>query len=1451
MADSKIYGVEIEKLSATIAQKLYPDAEITISGFEKTKYPDNLFDVAVGNVPFGSHKVKDTKFDKHKFVIHDYFFAKSLDKLRPGGVLAFITSKGTLDKENSKVREYLGEKADLLGAIRLPSSTFKANAGTEVTSDIIFLQKREATAIAKPTWLHTGMNQDGIRMNQYFVDHPEMIIGSMELVSGPHGMETSCVLKDQSQFKELLKQAVTNIQGHIPEYEHEELPEIDSKVLPATPDVRNYAFTVIDDTIYYRENSIMIPQSFNGTATARIKALIPLRDTLRGLITAQTEDYPEEEIKALQEELNTHYDKFTKKYGYVGSVGNQRAFDQDSTYPLLTSLENFDEKGNYKGKADIFTKRTIRPKIEITHVDTAVEALMVSLNEHGRVDLDYMAGLLNTTTERIKSDLVGVVFHNPTYEDTDIGWETADQYLSGNVRNKLAVAVEKAEHNPMYLVNVDKLEEVQPVDLEPQEISIRIGSTWVDKKYYEQFMLETFEPPMNAKHKIHVQFASATGSWFIDGKGFDKNGIKATTTYGMGAMDAYSILEKTLNLKTIKITEIIKDSHGKECRVTNEVMTDIARAKQDLIREAFQSWIWKDPQRRMDLCTLYNQRFNAHRTREFDGSFLKCAGMNPDITLLGHQRNAIARTLLGGNTLLAHVVGAGKTYEMIAAAQESKRLGLCHKSMIAVPNHIINQFASDYLKLYPSANILVTTKKEFEKSRRKKFCSKIATGDYDAVIIGHSQLGKLPMSIERQEAFINSELEEIMSGIKELESNDAEKYSIKELERIAITLEDKLKALHSRTKQDDVITFEELGIDKLFIDESHRFKNLLLYSKMTNVAGISQTHADKSSDLYMKCKYLDEITGGKGIVFASGTPISNSMAELYTVQRYLQYHDLKANGLTHFDSWASTFGETVTDTELAPEGTGYRVKTRFSKFHNLPELMTMFKQIADIQTADMLNLPTPQVTPHVIQLLPSAFQKQMVFGLAKRADNIRAKLVDPSVDNMPLITSDGRKIALDQRLSNPLLPDDPNSKSSICTETVYEIWTQTMADKSAQLIFCDQSVPHYDGLFNVYDDMKNKLISKGIPEDEISFIHDAKTDKQKELLFAKVNSGDVRVLIGSTQKMGAGTNVQKRLIALHHMDCPWRPSDLEQRVGRLVRRGNMNEMVHVYTYVTENTFDAYSYQLVENKQKFIAQIMSSKSPMRTFEDTDGTALSYAEIKALATGNPLIKERMDLEVQISRLTSLKNSYLHERYRLEDNVIKHLPLSVANCNLLINGYHKDIKHLTDNTLVNENNFSPMVIQGTVYYQKKEAGTALIELLKTTEIDHRQTIEIGRYRGFNMTLSFDCFSSKHSITLKNSLSHDVELGSDPLGNILRMDNKLSSFKEKIVSTTDHLSNYQTQLERAKEELKKPFTHEIEITEKQQRLAEVMAEMTTMEQENKAEMEQNIQEDDYEMEM
>lgn len=1427
MENSRVYGVEIDKISAGIAQQLYQRSSIAGQPFEEANIPDSFFDAVVGNVPFGDFSVADKRYDKNHFLIHDYFFAKSLDKLRTGGVMALVTSKGTMDKVNPAVRKYIAQRAELLGAIRLPNNTFKGNAGTEVVSDILILQKRDRIIDIEPDWVHLNTDVNGIRMNSYFVEHPDMVLGDMKMVSGRFGEEATCVPYENADLAALLDEAVSNIHGEINEYEQDEELDEEDNSIPADPNVRNFSYTLLDDVIYFRENSRMSPVDMSATAENRIKGLIEIRNSVRHLLELQTEDYPDSDIKAEMQRLNTLYDEYTKKYGLISSRANNMAFSRDSSYSLLSSLEVLDEDGNLERKADIFFKRTVKAHKPVTSVDTATEALAVSMGEKAEVDMDYMCELTGKSEQEIYDELQGVIFLNPLYENnrySEQKYLTADEYLSGNVREKLETAQKSAAVNPdTYSINVQALERVQPEPLTASEISVRLGATWIPPEIIQQFVFEFLGTPRYAQWKMQLHYSPYTSEWSIENKSYDNTNIKAYRTYGTDRINAYRIIEETLNLKDVRIFDYVEDEFGKRKPVLNKKETTIALQKQELIKEGFREWIWKDPQRRERLCKIYNEKFNSTRPREYDGNHITFSGMNPEIELREHQKNAVAHILYGGNTLLAHAVGAGKTFEMTAAAMESKRLGLCSKSLFVVPNHLTEQWAAEFLQLYPAANILVATKKDFETANRKRFCGRIATGDYDAIIIGHSQFEKIPMSIERQRALLEQQIDEITDGIAELKENRGDNFSIKQLEKTRKSIKVKLQKLNDQTRKDDVVTFEELGVDRLFIDESHYYKNLYLYTKMRNVGGIAQTEAQKSSDLFMKCRYLDEITGGRGTVFATGTPISNSMVELYTIQRYLQYETLVENGLQHFDAWASTFGETVTAYELKPEGTGYRTKTRFAKFYNLPELMAMFKQVADIKTADTLNLPTPTPHYHNVAVKPSEMQKTMVADLAERAEKVRGGNVDPSVDNMLKITNDGRKLALDQRMINPMLPDNEGSKINACVDNIFTIWQDNTEKKSAQLVFCDLSTPKPDAEFSVYTDIRQKLIERGVPESEIRFIHEAKTEVQKQELFKKVRKGEVRVLLGSTQKMGAGTNVQNKLIALHDIDCPWRPSDLEQRSGRIIRQGNENPDVEIYRYVTEETFDAYLYQLVEGKQKFAAQIMTSKSPVRTAEDIDDTALSYAEIKMLATGNPYIKEKMDMDIQVNKLKMLKSYYLSQKYDLEDKIIKFYPQEIALQTARIKGLKADLETQKTHPKEIDGKFVGMTIQGTEYKDKAEAGKAIIEFCKTKT--NADTEILGEYRGFKMEIEFNQYERAYVVTLRENSSYHITLGTDIHGNITRLDNAIDGIESRLDKAEEQLANTQAQLETAKVEVEKPFAQEDELQQKMARLTELNA--------------------------
>ena len=1436
MRESHLYGVELDSLTGRIARLLYPKANITVDGYEKTAFPNDFFDVAVGNVPFGQYKVADKKYDKYNFLIHDYFFGKTLDQVRPGGVIAFITSKGTMDKENPKVRKYIAQRAELLGAVRLPNTAFKANAGTEVTSDILFLQKRDRIVDIEPDWVHLSQDENGIAMNSYFVEHPEMVVGSMEMVSGPYGMESTCVPDDSIPFEEQLQKSLSFIEGSYEEIELEELnEELTAEVVPAVPEVKNFSYALIADRLYYRENSLMHPVEASEGMLERIKGMVAIRNCTRELIRLQLEDYPDEQIHSRQKQLNDLYDSFAKDYGRIYSKTNKRAFYQDSSYCLLCSLEKQDEEGNFLGKADMFTKRTIKKAEVVTSVDTASEALAVSLAEKAAIDFEYMSELSGKDEDTLIEELTGIIFKNPLSEE----WETADAYLSGNVRNKLEAAETFAKNEPMYAVNVEALKRVQPRELDASEIEVRIGATWIEPRFIEDFMREVFETPEHLLNRdvIKIQYSDVTGQWNVKGKNADFGNALVNMTYGTSRRNAYQILEDSLNLKDSRVYDTVIED-GKEKRVLNKKETTIAAQKQDAMREAFRDWVFRDMDRRNELVSKYNVLFNSTRPREYDGSHLKFPGMTPDIELKGYQKNAVAHVLYGNNTLLAHCVGAGKTFEMVAAAMESKRLGLCQKSLFVVPNHLTEQWASDFLRLYPGANILAATKKDFQPANRKKFCSRIATGDYDAVIIGHSQFEKIPLSAERQTAIIERQIAEITQSIEEIKAEQGERYTIKQMEKMRKTLQTRLDKLNDTSRKDDVVTFEQLGVDRLFVDESHYYKNLFLHTKMRNVAGIAQSEAQKSSDMFAKCQYLDELTGGKGITFATGTPISNSMTELYTNMRYLQYDMLQRMGLGHFDSWASSFGETQTAIELAPEGTGYRAKTRFAKFYNLPELIALFKECADIQTPDMLNLPIPKAEYENVVLQPSEHQKEMVASLAERAEAVRDRRVEPHEDNMLKITNDGRKLALDQRLINPLLPDEEHSKVNALVQKAYEIWDRTKADKSAQLIFCDLSTPKIVGktiagdgndmleaevFDDVYHDIKRKLMNRGVPEEEIAFIHEANTELRKTELFGKVRSGQVRFLIGSTQKMGAGTNVQDRLVALHHLDVPWRPSDIEQQEGRILRQGNRNDTVSIFRYVTEGTFDSYSWQVIENKQKFISQIMTSKSPVRSCEDVDEAALTYAEVKALATGNPYIKEKMDLDIQVSRLKLMKANHTSQIYRLEDNIAKNYPKQIEVLQERIRGFQTDMETVRKNLPADKDNFS-MKVGNRIFTDKKEAGTAILAMCQ--EMDSlQQTVEIGEYAGMRMKVAFDSFNRKFVMSLKGELSHNFELGSDAFGNITRLYNVLDGMAGELSEAETKLNNVTHQLETAKLEVQKPFPAEEELKEKMERLAELDA--------------------------
>ena len=1419
MQNSKLHGVEIDSLTGRIAKQLYQKANIAIEGFEKTNLPDDHFDVVLGNVPFGEIRVNDSRYNAQKFLIHDYFFAKALDKVRAGGVVMFITSKGTMDKASPEVRKYIAQRAELLGAIRLPDNTFKANAGTEVTSDILILQKRDRVMDIEPDWVHLDTDENGVTMNRYFVEHPEMVLGEIKMENTRFGtFEPDCKARKDIPLSELLSNAVQRINGEIPELDNrvDEISDEQELSVPADPNVRNFSFTLVDGRVYFRENDRMQPASVSMTAENRIKGLIQIRDCVRKLIEYQTDDYPEEMIRTEQENLNRLYDVYTAKYGLINSRGNYLAFASDESYFLLCSLEVLDDEGNFKRKADMFTKRTIKPHREVTSVETASEALALSIGEKARVDLPYMEQLTGKTQAELVQDLQGVIFKVPNCEH--VSYVAADEYLSGNVRNKLTVADLAAKNDPELAVNVEALEKVIPKDLSAAEISVRLGATWIPQEDIQRFVMELLTPSSYAAGRLKVRYTPINGDWFIENKSSDMGNVKADSTYGTKRASAYRIIEDTLNLRDTRIFDYVYDEHGNKKAVFNAKETTAAQAKQEVIKQAFQDWIWKDPERRNRLVRYYNDTFNSVRPREYDGSHITFGGISPEITLRPHQVNAIAHILYGGNTLLAHKVGAGKTFEMVAAAQESKRLGLCQKSMFVVPNHLVGQWASEYLRLYPSANILVTTKRDFETGNRKKFCGRIATGDYDAVIIGHSQFEKIPMSIGRQREQLEKQLDDIEHGIDDVQASKGEQFTVKQLMKTRKAIKTKLEKLNDTKRKDTVIDFEQLGVDRLFIDESHFYKNLYLYTKMRNVGGIAQTEAQKSSDLFMKCRYLDEITGNRGTVFATGTPVSNSMVELYSVQRYLQYDTLAQNGLQHFDSWASTFGETVTALELAPEGTNYRAKTRFAKFYNLPELMQMFREVADIQTADMLKLPVPTVNYHNIKTKPSEIQTEMVASLAKRAEKVRARLVEPNIDNMLKITNDGRKLALDQRMIDPMLPDDPESKVNACVDNVYRIWEEHADTKATQLVFCDLSTPKNDGTFNVYDDMREKLIARGIPAEQIRFIHEATTDAQKKELFGKVRSGEVRVLFGSTPKMGAGTNVQDRLIAIHNLDCPWRPSDLEQRQGRIERQGNMFPEGEVYRYVTEQTFDAYLYQLVESKQKFISQIMTSKSPVRSAEDVDEVALSFAEVKMLATGDACFKEKMDLDIQVSKLRVLKQSYLSEHYDLEDRVLKYYPQTIKEYEERIAGYENDAALVEQHKPQGEDKFCPMTLKGMTYTEKADAGEMLLAICKDYPMS--AATEIGSYRGFRIEIYYDTVNAHYCMNLCGKAKHKVDLGADALGNLTRIENELSKLPARLEAAKTKKAETIAQLETAKEEIKKPFAFEDELKEKTERL-------------------------------
>ena len=1451
MQDSRLYGVELDSITGRIAKKLYPQADITVAGFETTDRRD-FYDLAVGNVPFGQYKVNDKAYNKLGFSIHNYFFAKAIDQVRPGGIVAFVTSRYTMDSKDSTARKHMAERADLLGAIRLPNNAFRANAGTDVVSDIIFLQKRDRPADIEPAWVQLGKTEDGFAINQYFADHPEMILGVLSTESTQYGREELTVAPiEGANLADQLAEAVQHIEGQYTEVEVE-TPDIadaenEKHILPADPDVKNFSYTVVDGEVFYRENSVMTQVELSDNAKGRVTGMVELRQIVNDLIQQQLEDYPDADIKATQERLNAAYDAFAAKYGLLNDRKNGRLFEQDSSYYLLCSLENLDEQGQLKSKAAMFTKRTIRPERTVTSVDTPSEALAVSIGEHGKVDLPYMAELLGTPGdyERITSELSGVIFKDPAADPTDpeAGWQMADEYLSGDVRAKLRMAQFAAETNPEFAVNVDALTKAQPRELEASEIDVRLGATWLDPDIIQKFMTETFQIPYYLRHAVKVRYSPYTAEWRVEGKTATGRGdIISSETYGTSRANAYKILEETLNLKDVRIYDTIEDAEGKPKRVLNKRETMLAQQKQQVIKDAFANWVWQDPQRRIALVKQYNELFNSTRPREYDGSHIHFVGMNPEITLREHQRNAIAHVLYGGNTLLAHEVGAGKTYEMAASAMEAKRLGLCQKSLFVVPNHLTEQWASEFLNLYPNAKLLVARRKDFETANRKKFCARIATGDYDAVIIGHSQFERIPLSFERQERIIQEQIYETLAAINELKVHAGENFSIKQMEKTRKTLETKLEKLRSDERKDDVITFEQLGVDRLFVDESHFYKNLFLTTKMRNVAGLSTSEAQKSSDMFGKCRYLDEVTGGRGVVFATGTPVSNSMTELYTVMRYLQYSTLQQKKLTHFDCWASTFGETTTAIELAPEGTGYRARTRFAKFFNLPELMSMFKEVADIKTSDQLHLPVPVAKFETVVAKPSEIQKEMVQELSKRAAEIHSGAVDASVDNMLCVTNDGRKIGLDVRLMNPMLPDDPNSKLNVCVQNVLKIWEEGKDQKLTQLLFCDLSTPKNDGNFNVYDDIRKKLIAAGVPENEIEFIHNADTETKKAALFSKVRSGDVRVLLGSTAKMGAGTNVQSRLVAVHHLDVGWKPSDMTQRNGRIIRQGNMNKEVKVFNYVTEGTFDAYLWQTLENKQRFISQIMTSKSPVRSCEDVDEQALSYAEIKALCAGNPLIKEKMDLDVQVAKLKVLKADHQSQKFRLQDKLLTKFPADIQETNAYIAGVKADAQLAAAHPQVQEG-FCGMTIRGVTYDEKKTAGERLV--LACSELPNAEEKVIGSYRGFELSLRFDTFRSEYQALLKGQRKYPVALGTDPLGNIIRLDNSLNNFPERINSAENELATLHQQQAAAQIEVEKPFPQEEELAEKSARLAELNAQLDVDEKSHDPEQEEQPDED------
>ena len=1424
MAGSRLYGVELDSITGRIARQLYPEADITVAGFETTDRRD-FFDLAVGNVPFGNYQVNDKAYNHLRFNIHDYFFAKAIDQVRPGGIIAFVTSKGTMDKQSPDVRRFIAQRAELLGAIRLPNNAFARNANTEVTSDILFLQKRDRPITLEPDWVHLGQTGDGIPVNSYFAEHPEMILGRMAWDDSMYGSrkETACLPLEGADLASQLHEAVERLQGSYLEAEPPELGtgEAIRAAIPADPNVKNYTYTVVDGQVYYRENSLMVRPDLSAAAEARVKGMVSLRDCVQELIALQMDPAtPDSAIREQQAELNRRYDAYTAKYGLLNSRGNAQAFSDDSSYYLLCSLEILDEDGNLRRKADMFTKRTIKPHEAVTSVDTASEALAVSIAEKARVDMEYMEQLTGKTSDELAAELQGVIYRLPESAGDEPCYVTADEYLSGNIRSKIASARLAAEKDEAFQINVSALEKAMPKDLDASEIEVRLGATWIPPRYIQQFMLELLQPPIQARYRLRVAYSSATAEWQIENKSsVPAHNVAAYTTYGTGRASAYRILEDSLNLRDVRIYDTVQDADGKEKRVLNSKETTLAQQKQQAVKDAFRDWLWQDPTRRQELCARYNELFNATRPREYDGSHIRFSGMNPEITLRRHQRDAIAHILYGGNCLLAHEVGAGKTFEMVAACMESKRLGLCSKALFAVPNHLTEQWASEFLRLYPSANLLVASKKDFETKNRKKFCARIATGDYDAIIIGHSQFEKIPISQERQERLLQEQIDEIEEGVQELRVSHAERFTIKQLERMKRQLETRLQKLTSATRKDDVVTFEQLGVDRLYVDEAHNYKNLFLYTKMRNVAGLSTTDAQKSSDMYLKCRYMDELTGGRGIVFATGTPVSNSMTELYTMMRYLQHDLLASRGFSHFDCWASTFGETVTAIELAPEGTGYRARTRFARFFNLPELMAMFREAADIKTADQLHLPTPEAVYHNVVAKPTEMQKDMVEALSKRAAEVHAGVVNPREDNMLKITSDGRKLGLDQRILNPLLPDDEHSKVNQCVANILRIWREGESGKLTQLVFSDLSTPGGEG-FTVYEDIRRKLIAAGVPEGEIAFIHDANTEVKKKELFAKVRAGQVRVLLGSTQKMGAGTNVQDRLAALHDLDCPWRPGDLEQRKGRIVRQGNRNDTVHIYRYVTENTFDAYLWQTIENKQKFISQIMTSKSPVRSCEDVDETALSYAEIKALCAGNPLIKEKMDLDIEVARLRLLKANHQSQRFQMEDRLLKYFPVELEKCRAQVGGFEADLETRSNHPLPSEG-FVGMEVLGHTFSDKEEAGKAILEAVKT--VVDMKSVRIGHYRGFEMSLELSAFGREYILTLRGRMAHFTTLGSDPRGNIQRIDNTLGSMESRLKTVQDQIATLQKEQEAAKEEIAKPFAQEDELREKSARLIEL----------------------------